>query len=114
MKQFRLAAAAAALLFAAPAPFAHAQTTAPGGAAAAPPASDTDHVIPEKEKPTNQVPGVNPNKPLSDQLKKTNGTIRPPGDVDPDMHKPTPNTTHDPIAIPPPGSPGGPTGVQPK
>ena len=50
---------------------------------------------------------------LSDKLNSTNGVIRPQTDVDPGMGRPAPATGTMPI-IPPPGSPGGPAGVQPK
>lgn len=50
---------------------------------------------------------------LSDKLNATNGVIHPEGTVDPGMQKPAPATGTMPI-IPPPGSPGGEPGVQPK
>ena len=50
---------------------------------------------------------------LSDKLNATNGVIHPQGTVDPAMEKPTPPIGTMPV-IPPPGSPGGPPGVQPK
>ncbi len=53
------------------------------------------------------------NGSLSDKLSKTNGVIHPQGTVDPDMQKQAPATGTMPV-IPPPGSPGGPTDVQPK
>jgi hypothetical protein len=49
---------------------------------------------------------------LSDKLNASNGVIRP-KEVDPSIEKkPPPNGTT--AVIPPPGSPGGPQGVQPK
>lgn len=50
---------------------------------------------------------------LSDKLSATNGVIHPEGKVDPGMQKTAPATGTMPV-IPPPGSPGGATGVQPK
>jgi len=52
-------------------------------------------------------------KSLSDQLAQSNGVICPPQDIDPDMKAPTPQGGPMPV-IPPPGSPGGNTHVQPK
>ena len=51
-------------------------------------------------------------KTLSDKLDQSGGVICPP-DVDPAMKAPTP-PTGDKAVIPPPGSPGGDPGVQPK
>lgn len=50
---------------------------------------------------------------LSDKLNATNGVIHPEGTVDPGMQKPAPAVGSMPV-IPPPGSPGGASGVQPK
>jgi hypothetical protein len=52
-------------------------------------------------------------KPLSDQLAESNGVICPPAGVDPAMRQPTPEGGAMTV-IPPPGSPGGDTSVQPK
>jgi hypothetical protein len=49
---------------------------------------------------------------LSDKLNATDGVIRPQSDVDPAMRKPAPAEGSTPV-IPPPGSPGGPQGVEP-
>ncbi|EIM26896.1 hypothetical protein [Microvirga lotononidis] len=55
------------------------------------------------------------NAPLSDKLDRTDGVIRPPADIAPDMNVrppvPNPGTTR---VIPPPGSPGGDQSVEPK
>jgi hypothetical protein len=55
------------------------------------------------------------NAPLSDKLDRTDGVIRPPADIAPDMAVrplvPNPGTTR---VIPPPGSPGGDQSVEPK
>jgi hypothetical protein len=50
---------------------------------------------------------------LSDKLSHSNGVIHPQGAVDPNMQKAAPATGATPV-IPPPGAPGGATGVQPK
>lgn len=49
---------------------------------------------------------------LSDKLARTDGVICPP-DIDPDIKAPTPQGGPMPV-IPPPGSPGGDSSVQPK
>ena len=49
---------------------------------------------------------------LSDKLNASNGVIRP-KEVDPKIEKPAPSTGTSNV-IPPPGSPGGAPGVQPK
>jgi hypothetical protein len=55
------------------------------------------------------------NEPLSDKLNRTDGVIRPPANIAPDMTVrppvPNPGTTR---VIPPPGSPGGDQSVEPK
>jgi hypothetical protein len=52
-------------------------------------------------------------EPLGDKLAKSNGVLCPPAGVDPEIHAPTP-PTGDTSVIPPPGSPGGNSGVRPK
>ena len=53
--------------------------------------------------------------PLSEKLDRTDGVIRPPADIAPDMTVrppvPNPGTTR---VIPPPGTPGGDQTVEPK
>jgi hypothetical protein len=91
---------------------ARAQTpTAPG---TAPPGSaDT---IPEKIEPQQpgQSPSVRPEEPLSETLDRTDGVLKPPAGVDPQMHVPPPDTGSNMPVIPPPGSPGGDQSIQPK
>jgi soluble lytic murein transglycosylase-like protein len=53
------------------------------------------------------------NGDLSDMLNASDGVIRPESNIDPAMRKPAPAQGSTPI-IPPPGSPGGPPGVEPK
>ncbi|QRM33443.1 hypothetical protein [Microvirga sp. VF16] len=55
------------------------------------------------------------NAPLSDKLNRTDGVIRPPANIAPDMAVrppvPNPGTTR---VIPPPGTPGGDQTIEPK
>jgi hypothetical protein len=51
---------------------------------------------------------------LGDKLAKSNGVLCPPSGVDPHMHAPTPENSGKMPVIPPPGSPGGNSTVQPK
>jgi hypothetical protein len=72
--------------------------------------------VPGKSAPGASVPDTDLSKksgPLSDKLNKSDGVIHPDAAVDPKMQKPAPATGVMPI-IPAPGSPGGPTDVQPK
>lgn len=81
------------------------------------PAPGSGESIPEKTAPGSAtVPDTDVSKKagsLSEKLNSTNGVIHPEGSVDPSMQKPAPETGTMPV-IPAPGSPGGPTGVQPK
>ena len=93
-----------------PVALATAQTTP-----APPSPTDTEKVIPEKAPPTKPDAAQGDSNSLSDKLKKSNGVIAPPTDIDPDIRKPTPPGGASPMpVIPPPGTPGGGTGVQPK
>jgi hypothetical protein len=51
---------------------------------------------------------------LSDRLDRTDGVIRPPGGVDPQMQVPPPDQGSRTPVIPPPGTPGGDRNVEPK
>jgi hypothetical protein len=53
------------------------------------------------------------NEALGDKLAKSDGTLCPPSNVDPEIRAPTPETGKMPV-IPPPGSPGGDPTVRPK
>lgn len=70
---------------------------------------------PAAEKTTPDVPSGRPGETLSERLSRTEGVIKPPENIAPDMRvpapDPTPNTTP---VIPPPGSPGGDPSIQPK
>lgn len=68
--------------------------------------------IEPKPVPTSPVPEAPPGS-LSDKLSKQKGVIPPPKDVDPEMHK-APEEKGKMRVIPPPGSPGSPSDVQPK
>lgn len=57
----------------------------------------------------------NNGEPLSEKLKKSEGVLKPPDNVDPEIHKAPPETTKDKMpVIVPPGEPGGDQSVQPK
>lgn len=71
--------------------------------------------IPEKvDPPLGRDPGST-GTTLSDRLEKTDGVIRPPSGIAPDMTvpAPVPNPGTTPV-IPPPGSPGGSQAIDPK
>jgi hypothetical protein len=51
---------------------------------------------------------------LSDRLERTDGVIRPPGGVDPQIEVPPPDPGVRTPVIPPPGTPGGDPRVAPK
>jgi hypothetical protein len=77
----------------------------------------TDQVIPEKMKPEepSSTGTVGRGSTLSEKLEATEGVIRPPAKLDPEITAPAPvpNPRTTPI-IPPPGSPGGDQSVVPK
>jgi hypothetical protein len=52
-------------------------------------------------------------EPLSDKLHRQDGVIRPPSGIDPEMTQKPPPVGKTPV-IPPPGTPGGEPGVDPK
>jgi hypothetical protein len=56
-----------------------------------------------------------PGQSLSDKLSRSQGVVKPPSDIDPGIHapapEPDPQTTP---VIPPPGTPGGGSDIQPK
>jgi hypothetical protein len=52
-------------------------------------------------------------EPLGDRLARSDGTLCPPSNVDPEIRAPTPEAGKMPV-IPPPGSPGGDPTVRPK
>ena len=53
------------------------------------------------------------NEALGDKLARSDGTLCPPSNVDPEMRAPASETGKMPV-IPPPGSPGGDPSVRPK
>jgi hypothetical protein len=101
---------------------AHAQAPA---SPATPPAQTAP---PAASQPTNCVP-MSPNgtgmkakdgttvgqsgEALGDRLAKSDGTLCPPSNVDPEIRAPTPQAGKMPV-IPPPGSPGGDPSLRPK
>lgn len=85
---------------------------APGGAAepdALPPQTPSRQTVPEAASPGSGGSG----EPLSDKLHRQDGVIRPPAGIDPEMTQKPPAVGKTPI-IPPPGTPGGEQGVDPK
>ena len=91
------------------------------------PAPQNNSTIPEKIAPDASCPqGSEPcatgstgasgsGETLSDKLERSDGVIRPPAGIAPDMstRAPVPNPGTTPV-IPPPGSPGGNSQIQPK
>ena len=77
----------------------------------------TDQVIPEKIQPKepSSTGAVGSGATLSEKLEASDGVIRPPADIDPEITAPAPvpNPGTTPI-IRPPGSPGGDQSVVPK
>lgn len=58
---------------------------------------------------------VGQGQPLGEKLAQTDGVICPPGNVDPEIRAPTPNTDNNRMpVIPPPGGPGGDPSTRPK
>jgi hypothetical protein len=59
--------------------------------------------------------GPSASESLSERLDRSGGVIRPPQTIDPGIHAPAPepNPGTTPV-IPPPGTPGGDQGIQPK
>jgi hypothetical protein len=76
---------------------------------------DPKNVPAEKIKPDTSSPTPTTGSNLSDKLEKSDGVLKPPSNVDPDMsvRAPVPNPGTTPV-IPPPGSPGGNPNVEPK
>lgn len=91
---------------------AFAQDPAQDAAPVLPPQQPDAKSVPEKVDPPLNGGDTSTTGTLSDQLKKSEGVIKPPGGVDPEMHVPAPQTGSG-VVIPPPGSsPDDP--VQPK
>ena len=80
----------------------------------APGAPGTNQVVPEKQAPPlNATPTLPPGDNLSDKLNKTGGVITAPAVGDSEMTSRPPAVGTMPV-IKPPGSPGGPSGADPK
>lgn len=61
------------------------------------------------------VPGIDPDRTLSEQLHEDKGVIKPPAVGDAEIHAPAPDPTPGTTpVIPPPGTPGGDPTVEPK
>ena len=97
----------AVILLCASCAIAAAQTTVPQGSdhpgSACPPGTGANAPTVGKEQ----------ERPLSDQLAQSKGVICPPAGIDPQMRQAPPQGGALKV-IPPPGSPGGNPGVQPK
>lgn len=91
-----------------------AQTTPGANATQAPNMPPPASIVPEKvDPPLDPAPGTTGT--LSDKLNKTDGVIQPPSGVDPEMNKQVPGGASGRMpVIPPPGSPGGSSSVDPK
>jgi hypothetical protein len=71
--------------------------------------------IPDPKKPKPDVPGDTQGQSLGKQLDRSNGVIQPRTNIDPEMTVPAPNPDAGTMpVIPPPGSPGNSSPVQPK
>jgi hypothetical protein len=95
-------------------------SAAPASAQVTPGDPAGNQTIPEKDQsrpqdvPKGEEDGT---KTLSDKLNASGGVIKPPQGVDPDpgISKPAPvPDPHSTPVIPPPGTPGGPPGPEPK
>jgi hypothetical protein len=74
-----------------------------------PPQTPSRQTVPEADTPGSG----GSTEPLSDKLHRQDGVIRPPSGIDPEMTQTPPATGKMPV-IPPPGTPGGVQGVDPK
>jgi hypothetical protein len=94
---------------------AHFKTRLLAAALFATPAVSIAQTVPApSDKPSSESPKSG-DVPLSDKLHQNDGVIKPPSNIDRDMHQPPPAATGDkmPVIIPP-GEPGGDQSVQPK
>ena len=95
-------------------------SAAPAAAQVTPGDPAGNQTIPEKDqsRPRDMPKGEKDgNKTLSDKLNASGGVIKPPPGIDPDpgisKPAPVPEPNSTPV-IPPPGTPGGPPGPEPK
>jgi len=65
-------------------------------------------------QPRLETEGQSPRDSLSDRLDRSDGVIRPPAGVDPQMQVPPPDQGSRTPVIPPPGTPGGDRSIEPK
>lgn len=80
------------------------------GADPTPPTPTPRHTVSQAAPGT----GSGSSEPLGDRLDRTNGVIRPPTDVDPELTQPPPESSARTPIIPPPGTPGGKQDLNPK
>lgn len=100
----------------APGPIQPPVTGQSGGGAASGQSSQNSPATPLPATPaTPAVPQPRPGETLSDRLNRTDGVITPRSNIDPDIRvpAPVPNPNTTPV-IPPPGSPGNPSPIEPK
>ena len=77
-------------------------------------ASAWAQVTPDRDRqPKSETEGQS-RESLSDRLERTDGVIRPPGGIDPQMQVPPPEQGSRTPVIPPPGTPGGDRSIEPK
>src|SRR5215213_6971789 len=98
-----------------PASVAGAQTAPAQSTDPSKPGSDQSTPFDPKQDPRSTSTTARPGETLSERLDRTDGVIRPPSDLNPDMsvRPPVPDPGTTPV-IPPPGSPGGDPRVTPK
>ena len=76
------------------------------------PAAETPpQTVPEDTRPGRS---GNSEEPLGKKLNRTDGVLHPPRGVDPGVAIPPPTTGSSMPVIPPPGTPGGNTAIEPK
>lgn len=105
----RLSRLAIPLAFTAAAAWAAALPAAAAEQDSLPPQTPSHQTVPEAASP-----GSGGGAPLSDKLDRQGGVIRPPAGVDPEITRPPPSSGSTMPVIPPPGTPGGESGVKPK
>jgi hypothetical protein len=77
--------------------------------------AQTGQAVPEIDPKRVPAEKVQPRESLSEKLSETEGVIRPPEGIDPDIKVPAPVPNPDTtIVIPPPGTPGHPEQAKPK
>lgn len=77
-------------------------------------ADPTPQTPPQTVPQAGQGTGSGSSEPLGDRLDRSNGIIRPPAGVDPGLTQPPPQSGSRTPVIPPPGTPGGKSDLNPK